>query len=815
MTTGRRATPRSLADDLRGRDDAALVALLRARPDLVHPAPPDTLQLAVRASTRVSVHRALSGLDRPTLQLAQAAAVLPEPSTPAALARACGATTREAAARVARLRGLGLLWGTDRALHAVRAVAEVLGPHPAGLGPRLADLGLLRSPSRLAGLVQAHGTDPSGDPGTDLAALADVLGSPDRVAALLAEAPAGVGDLLARLDSGTPVGRVADAGRALDPQDRSPVGVALRLGLVVPVDDDRVVLPREVALSLRGGRVHPALEDPPVPSTTAVDPRRADLVAAGAAAEVVRLVAELVRLWGARPPAALRTGGLPVRDLRRLAADLEVDEPTAARVVELAGAAGLVAEDAAGDEPLLAPTRAADEWDELGTGSRWVHLVRSWSTAPGSASTVGSRDERGQVRAALSPSVARPGEAALRRGALAVLATLPPGEATDAGSVRARLLWEAPRGPAAAHGAALDDVLAEAAWLGLTGLGALSGAARLLVAGPDGDGVTDATTDEVRDAAAAADALDAALPPPVDHVLLQADLTAVAPGPLAPAAAHELGLVADVESRGGATVYRFSAASVRRGLDAGLDAGTLLERLAALSRTPVPQPLDYLVRDTARRHGRLRVGAAGAYLRSDDEAVLGELLADPGARSLQLRRLAPTVLVSPLDPSTVLDGLRRMGLAPAAEGPDGALVVPGRTPPRRATPQAHRTPVVVPEVDRARAETVVRALRAAEQAGRVAPAPEDGRPSVPVLDPAASLHLLRAAAAARRQVWVATSDPAGAVTRRLVEPLSVDAGRITVLDVGSGGLRTLSVHRLTGVLDGGPGTGGGAGGGAA
>ncbi len=290
-------------------------------------------------------------------------------------------------------------------------------------------------------------------------------------------------------------------------------------------------------------------------------------------------------------------------------------------------------------------------------------------------------------------------------------------------------------------------------------------------------------------------------------MLLQADLTAVAPGPLAPAAAHELALVADVESRGGATVYRFSAGSVRRALDAGLDAGTVLDRLAALSRTPVPQPLEYLVRDTARRHGRLRVGAAGAYLRSDDEAVLGELLADPSARSLRLRRLAPTVLVSPLDPSTVLDALRRMGLAPAAEGDDGALVVPGRTPPRRATPKAQRALVSVPDVDAARAETLVRALRAAELAGRVAPAPADGRPAVPVLDPAASLHLLRAAAAARRQVWVATSDPAGAVTRRLVEPLSVDAGRITVLDVGSGGLRTLSVHRLTGVLDGGPAAG--------
>ena len=59
------------------------------------------------------------------------------------------------------------------------------------------------------------------------------------------------------------------------------------------------------------------------------------------------------------------------------------------------------------------------------------------------------------------------------------------------------------------------------------------------------------------------------LPRPVDHVLLQADLTAVAPGPLEEALARDLATVARVESRGGATVYRFSPQSLRRALDAG------------------------------------------------------------------------------------------------------------------------------------------------------------------------------------------------------------------------------------------------------
>ena len=110
-------------------------------------------------------------------------------------------------------------------------------------------------------------------------------------------------------------------------------------------------------------------------------------------------------------------------------------------------------------------------------------------------------------------------------------------------------------------------------------------------------------------------------------MLLQADLTAVAPGPLVTDLAHELSLVADVESKGGATVYRFTEGSVRRALDSGRTTSELHALLAQHSSTPVPQALTYLVDDVARRHGRIRVGTAGAYIRSDDPAVLAEILA--------------------------------------------------------------------------------------------------------------------------------------------------------------------------------------------
>src|SRR5204862_3700425 len=162
------------------------------------------------------------------------------------------------------------------------------------------------------------------------------------------------------------------------------------------------------------------------------------------------------------------------------------------------------------------------------------------------------------------------------------------------------------------------------------GAGALSPAGRHLLDG---------------DPAAAARALATLLPAPVDHVLLQADMTAVAPGPLTRDLGRELALLADVESTGHATVYRFSEQSVRRALDAGRSATEIHELLTHVSSTPVPQPLTYLVDDIARRHGRIRIGVASAYIRCDDDAALGELMSDRRAAVLGLWKFVLIVFV--------------------------------------------------------------------------------------------------------------------------------------------------------------------------
>jgi hypothetical protein len=782
-------SPRSLADDLRARDDEALQALLRARPDLVAPVPADTGSLAARASTRTSVQRALDALDTPTLQVLEVLTALEEPVALRDVARACGVSGPVVAGYIGLLRDRALVWGADRALRTVRTVGELLGPHPVGLGPRLVDALGMRSPARLSELCEDLGLPTAGDPAAMLAALTEHLSDPAVVETLLDGAPAQARELLDRLAWGPPVGTVEQAHRQVRVATAAgPVDWLLARGLLVAAGPDRVVLPREVAVALRGGRVRNGLDvEPPALPVTVRSPGHVEAAAAGQAAETVRLVEELAEAWSAWPAPVLRAGGLGVRQLRRVAEVLDTGVDHAAFVVELAWVAGLVAVDGEA-EPAWAPTPAYDEWRAGETAARWTALASAWLDTSRVPGLIGSRDGRDAVRNALADDLDRPSAVHVRRAVLAELAARGPGEVPDSAALAERLAWRAPRRGGVTARQLGEWSLREAAWLGVTGLGALAGHGRALLSA---------------DASSATAVLAAALPEPVDHVLLQADLTAVAPGPLTAELSRELSLIADVDSRGGATVYRFTPTSVRRALDVGRTAEELLALLAEHSRTPVPQPLAYLVGDGARPHGRDRGGAASAYLRADDEHLLAEVLADRRAASLRLRRLAPTVLAAQADPASVLDVLREMGLAPAAEGPDGDVVL------RR--PDAHRTPVrerprpvtggpAVPADHLT--EAVVRALRSGDASAgeRARHAAANGDlPTIPALDPASSLAALREAASTRQQVWVGVADPGGRTTRRRVEPIGVDGGRVTVLDAALGEVRTFSVHRITGV----------------
>ncbi|WP_184570694.1 helicase C-terminal domain-containing protein [Streptomyces zagrosensis] len=852
---------------------------------------------------------------------------------------------------VATLRQQALLWGGDDRLRLIRTARELLAPSatrpsPTGLGPTVAEATAGMSPGRLQEVIAAAGLPPTHDPVTAVAALTRLFTDRARMAALLDQAPPEALTALRRLLWGPPYGAVSaataeSAGAAPDTDaERVAGGQAvgdvrertraaeqagpaphlrwlLARGLLLPAGPRNVVLPREVALQLRGGRAHRTVE-PLVPQLVPLTERRpqaVDAAAAGQAFTALATVEELLKEWQAGGPAVLRAGGLSVRDFKRTAAALDVTESMAAFWIELAYAAGLLASDGEADER-FAPTPAYDEWLRLSAEQRWARLATAWLTATRAPGLVGVRDAKGRTLSALGPDLDRGAAPEVRRRALGLLAALPAGASVPTDVLLNRLRWERPLRGAADGAAGPDDdlrsrlarwTLTEAETLGVTGRGALASHGRALLGstaaqapGPGtemnqatetneatgtskatktgktagkgkatepglGSPASKATTTGIgaqagqgseagwlpapslpapsaaelaAAGAAAARLLAPLLPQPLNHVLLQADLTAVAPGPLERHLADLLGVLADVESKGGATVYRFTPASVRRALDTGRAAADLHAFLAEHSRTSIPQPLTYLIDDVARRHGQLRVGAASAYVRCDDDALLAEILADRRSSGLRLRRLAPTVLAAQAAPDVLLERLREMGYAPAAESAEGDVMVTRadayRTPPRTApTPVPDGPPVP----DDRLLNAAVRAIRAGDLAATAAhkpstavpgaeQAPDEEDPTagadaeaatgvaagsaaaggvgpgrLPRTTSAETLATMQAAVLTGSAVWIGYVNVDGAASQRVIAPVRVEGGFVTGYDHTADEVRTYPLHRITGVAE--------------
>jgi hypothetical protein len=725
---------RSFADYLRGLDDAALLSLFALRPDLITPVPPDLASLAVRASSAPSLARAVDSLNEWQFQVMEACAALEEPMTEKEI---ISVTDGSAKFVIPHLMDLALVYKSKDGLRLPHTLRDVLGNEPAGLGPAsMAKLSLKK----------------------------------------LAEAPEASIKVLERLTWGPPRGSVGDI--------RNPgPGIAwlLKENFLIPLDQRTVVLPRNVAIHLRGGKVHknPA-PNPPVLSGKKIKQSVANRAGIANIATLLRWCEELLNFWSEDPPSALRAGGLGVRDLKSSAEHLGVDESCAAFVAELVYLAGLVVMDA--DDRVL-PTHAFDLWLTQSAEIRWRNLASLWLVTSRSSGLVGRSDSKNI--SALGPELDRVNAASTRRLVLEILMSNPE-LSPEFDSFASLIKWRAPsrRNPSLQK-ELVGWTLREAEWLGITGQGAISSYGIAFI--------EDEETLEI----------NKDLPKPVDHILIQGDNTAIAPGPLEVAVARSLDSIADIESRGGATVYRFSETSIRRGLDHGKTGEEIREFLRKTSKTPIPQPLDYLITDVAKRHGRLRVGNTSAYIRCEDPTLITQILSDKKLEGLPLRRLAPEVLICDMDAKDAIASLRAAGYLPAAESGSGVLLTAPRLNRAKSKP---RPPRVIGEMERPSEETLaaaVRTLQAGERSSHKQSAlreiASNALGALPRTTANETLEMLNKYIRDAQTLSIGYADNNGSATHRIVDPLSISAGSLIARDHGTGEVQSFRIPRITGV----------------
>ncbi len=712
--------------------DEELATLLSARPDLVDPVPEDVAQLASRSTTPASISRAIDELNSWLRIVTEALAALPDPASVGDLAAMLRQSETQVGLAAQQLRQRALLWGNDDQLHLVRPAREAFQPYPGGLAP------------------------PSARPMSD-----------DQIDASLEKCGPEARAVLDRL-LWSPTGAVRNADRAVTVTSASsPIERLLGHQLLRALDSETVIIPREVAWRLRGAKfsAEPVVTDPPVINGQRREPRLIDRAAAGAAFALLHDIELLALRLESTTPKLLRGGGLASRDVTDLARHLDADPTHAAFVIECAAAARLVAPGRTG---VLLPTPDYDNWLSSDAATRWRLVAEAWLTADRFFSRSAEAGSHALGQEAYAPTAA-----GLRLIVLRLVADATPGTVLDLDQLGDAAAWHRPRlrhGPLTAR-QLMQLTWREASWLGLVALGAVSSLARVPLR-PDEPMSTDLTE---------------LFPAPVAHFVIQADLTAVTAGPLEHTVATELRMLADQESRGVGGIYRFSATSLRRAFDLGWSAADVRLWLERHATTDVPQALRYLVGDVARRHGSIRVGPAGCYVRVADEAQAAALLAHPAASGLGLRSVGPGVLVAAVDEHELVPLLRELGHNPAVENSAGEVVVAPRA--RRATP-----PPVEPGKAVASAAEVAAALLERERGHRVSGKAAAGATTE------GTVEQLRSATDAGMLVRVVYVNADGRRAERHLAPLDLTAGAVRAVDRDSAQIVTIPLARIASVI---------------
>lgn len=468
-----------------------------------------------------------------------------------------------------------------------------------------------------------------------------------------------------------------------------------------------------------------------------------DALAAERAFTATITMAELLHELERAPVRVLTTGALGRQEARRLTELLRVDEPRLTSLLGMAELAGL----AQRRGRQLVASDAHHDWLEQGTAQRWSALAEAWVRAHWT-----------EIRVQL----------ARRRFA-------------QDDDLTAWLHWVYPAGQGWLAHTAVTWVN-EAELLGLVAHGDVSSAGAKVLNNERG---------------AAERELASRLPAPVQRLYLQHDLTAVATGPLDARIDARLRELAETDGHALASRYRFTAASIAHAIAGGETEQSLLEFLEEISLSGIPQPLDYLIKDTASRHGLLRVGSlpggslhsadqhAASYLRSTDNALLRTVLVDRELAALRLRNRDSGTIVSAVAPGVLFAALREANYPVALEDAEGRVL--RARPSRAASATAHARSVATPKSPH---QLLIDRLRLLD-----AEALQDA-------DEAWFARQLDAAIRSKAEVNVSVRMPNGELVDYRLEPISVSRGRLRARDPQAEIERTLPLASIARVQRG-------------
>ena len=357
----------SLADELRMRAESEIALLFTLRPDLISPVPPDFSALAARANSMPSVMRARDALNKWEIDILTAICTLGDPIS---LMEVLSMTSKDAKSAVLSLWQRALIYKDGEHYRVPSNVRVAIGEHPAGLGP---------------------------------AATTKIDFS------LLEDAPSGATDLLQRMVWGPPKGQVADVKKA-----PPAIKWLITNNFLIPFDSQTVLLPREVALHFRDGKVFKELQaTQPIITGTSRKQKDVNLAAIANIGTFIRWCEELAHNWSDEPPMGLKSGGLGVRDLKRTSEHLGISESCAAFVAELLFIAGLIVIDT--DDQIM-PTNAFDIWLTRSIEERWHAIASLWLETSRMSGLIGKAENKNI--SALGPELDRAGVSLIKRNAL-------------------------------------------------------------------------------------------------------------------------------------------------------------------------------------------------------------------------------------------------------------------------------------------------------------------------------------------------------------------------------------------------------------